>query len=165
MSKTVDVLFRAIKDDNTELTAGTINDYFGYMNMLNGEDLQLIYYMYSDLIKRKCVSKDLFENCFFTNRLDELIHKKSKFQPNGYYPEFCAKKIMVGSTYMGDSGVEQMPIIDDDHCPSCEAPGYVTKHQTLTFMAPDCCGCGVYMCKLCVKVQEGDGKCRKCLVK
>lgn len=165
MSKTIDVLFRAVKGDNTELSAGTINDYFGYKNMLNGEDLQLIYYMYSDMIKPKCVSKELFENCFFTNRLDELIHKKSKFQSSGYYKEFCDKKVVVGNTYIGDTAVEQMPIIDDNHCPSCEAPGYVTKNQTLSFMAPDCHECGVYMCKLCVTVQQGDGTCLKCLTK
>jgi len=159
MSKTVDVLFRAVKADNTELTPGTINDYFGYKNMLNGTDLQTIYCVYSDLIKRQCVPKELFENCFFTNRLDELIKQKSKYHNTGYYQQFCTSQIVIGSTYIGESDVVPLPILDDNHCPSCEAAGYVTENKMLSFMSPDCERCGVYMCKECV---TDAGICHKC---
>lgn len=164
MSKTIDVLFAAVKEDDAHLSPGAINDYFGYKNMLNGEDLHIIYSIYNDLIKTKGVTKELIENCFFTNRLDELIHTKSKHHKSGYYKLLCDKPIVIGNTYIGESDVEPLPIIDDDHCPSCEAPGYVTENQNISFMSPDCYKCGTYMCKLCVTMDSsGVGICKKCL--
>lgn len=165
MRKTVDVLFAAVKEDDNEISPGTINDYFGYKNLLNREDLQIIYSIYTDLIKRKGVTKELLENCFFTNRLDELIHTKSKYHKSGYYQQFCEKNITIGKTFIGESEVDEMPITDDNHCPSCDTEGYITENQNINFMAPDCILCGKYMCKLCVVIEESAGICLKCYKK
>ena len=163
MSNTIDKLFASVIEDTTDiLSVGALNDYFGIKNMTNNENLHLIYSIYSDMIKRKGVSKDLFQNCFFTNRLDELIHTKSKYKKSVYYIQFCAKKITIGKTYIGESGIPELQIADDNHCPCCEEPGYITHNKNLTFMSPDCIKCGIYMCKTCVTVEEGDGVCPKC---
>jgi hypothetical protein len=162
MSKTIDVLFAAVKDDSAELSAGALNDYFGIDNMSNSADLHLIYCIYNDLIKTKGVTKVLFENCFFTNRLDELIHTKSKYYKSGYYQQFCEKNIAIGKTYIGKSDTDPLPIIDDDHCPSCEASGYITNNQNIRFMEPDCYKCGTFICKKCITIEEDVGICKEC---
>jgi hypothetical protein len=162
-NKTVDMLFAAVKNDSTYISAGVLNDYFGIINMSNEENLHTIFGIYSGLIKTKSVSKQLFENCFFTNRLDELIHKKSKYHGSGYYNRFITKNIKIGNTYIGECGVEELPIMDDDHCPSCQTTGYITEHQYLSIMSPDCVKCGVFMCKMCVRAIDDVGTCPKCL--
>ena len=162
MAATIDTLFNAVLKDDVELTNGTINDYFGYSNICNPANLQIIYGIYSGLIKTKGVTKAMFENCFFTNRLDELIHTKSKYHKSGYYMQFCSNNITIGKTFIGESDIVPMPITDDDYCPSCEAHGYITENQYLSFMAPDCIKCGIYMCKLCVAITGDGGTCLKC---
>lgn len=163
MPKTIDTLFKVIQTDEGEISHGVMNDYFGYKNLADPNDLQIIFNIYTDLIKRKCVSKTLVENCFFTNRLDELFRQKSKHQPSHAYVQFCEKNMTIGTTYIGESDVGPLDIKDDDCCPSCEASGYVTEHKRLTFMTPDCISCGTYMCKDCVNcTSEDGGLCPKC---
>lgn len=162
MPKTIDALFKAIQTDDGEISRGVINDFFGYKNITDPNNLQLIFEVYVDMIKTKGVSKALVENCFVTNRLDELIHTKSTHMPSHAYVQFCAKNLTIGPTYIGESEVGPLEIKDDDCCPSCEAKGYITQHQRLTFMTPDCIDCGTYMCKGCVKVSEDGGRCPKC---
>lgn len=163
MPKTIDGLFDAIKCDDMTLSRGVLNDYFGQANIQDHSKIKVIYGLYSGMIKIKGVSKEVFENCFFTNRLDALIHKMATYHKSGYYLQFCVQQITIGSTYMGDSGVAPLPIKNDDYCPSCETVGYITQNHNITFMAPDCVQCGTFMCKACVRVCDDVGICPACL--
>ena len=71
MTATIDILFDNILklDDLQELSHQVICDYFGIQNK---ENMYIIYGIYRTLIIVKGVSKQLIENCYLTNRLDEL---------------------------------------------------------------------------------------------
>ena len=56
------------------ITELSITDLFG-KNFIE-ENYGLMYGVYEGLIKHKRVSKKMLYDCFITNRLDELIHKK-----------------------------------------------------------------------------------------
>lgn len=74
--KTIDLLFdNIINDTIQDLHPAVICDYFGFKNIKYDDNIDIIYSIYNGLIKIKGISKKLIENCFFTNRLDELIHK------------------------------------------------------------------------------------------
>jgi hypothetical protein len=78
MSKTIDLLFDNIFNDTIyDLHPAVICDYFGVENIKYNNNIDIIYGIYEGLIKMKGISKKIIENCFFTNRLDELIHKKT----------------------------------------------------------------------------------------
>ena len=40
-------------------------------------------------MKFKGVTVELLDNCFRTNRLNELVHAKFKNRQSGYYRKFC----------------------------------------------------------------------------
>ena len=45
------------------------------------------------------IHKDVIENAFLNNQLDELIHDTySKQGKTGYYKQFCDKKMKIGHT-------------------------------------------------------------------
>ena len=165
MSKTIDTLFNSILTGGL-LHPAAITDYFGDQN----EDIHFntIYGIYGGLIKYKGVSKLLLENCFKTNRLDELIHKKYTHHKSGYYADFVDKKVEIGDTYfnfgeeeMDISQIDEMLILDDDHCPSCSTCGYYTKknHELVHDAPPDCFKCENMICKMCSNFDEKEGAC------
>ena len=85
MVKTIDILFNII-EKNIPMTNSVLHDYFGNNN--NYEIVSIILALYAGLIKIKGIPKKLIENCFITNRLDELIHKKYKHHKSQYYKIF-----------------------------------------------------------------------------
>lgn len=162
MENTVDLLFYEIKHDKP-ISLSVLHDYFGIDNLNNSDNINIIYGIYAGLIKYKSVNKELFENCFITNRLDELIHVKYTFRKSSYYDMFCEKRIKIGNTYFNlktneendtIEDIEYLPITTDDYCPTCNIAGYVTKNNYDTNCPPDCFKCFKFVCKLCSNFDE-----------
>jgi len=183
MSKTIDVLFNNILTGVT-IHPAVIADYFGFDND-NEDNYSIIYGIYEGLIKYKGISKLLLENCFMTNRLDELIHKKYTHHKNKYYVNFVKKNIIIGDTYFnfiededgdfiededGDIPFEKSTILTDDYCMCCDTSGYYTKQNykllnpTLSNCVnipapPDCFICGINICKMCSNYDNKNNAC------
>jgi hypothetical protein len=161
MSKTIDLLFKNILTGD-RIHSAVIHDYFGIHNAIDDNKYSIIYGIYAGLIKYKGISKDLLENCYMTNRLDELIHKKYTYHKSKYYESFINKNISIGETYfnLDDNQQKKMIILTDDYCMSCNTFGYYTKQNYkilypslqnyLDCPAPtDCFICGNNICKMC----------------
>lgn len=179
--KTSTILVKAIKNESDyKLTYPVFVDYFGLTNI--GKDVRegkrakitekdfdkingTIQGIYKDLILYKGVTEKLLEKCFWTNRLDELIHTKYKHHKSAYYKDFCKMNIKLGPTpllgqYDPETNdklydYEYFDILDDNHCPNCLCEGYITE-QNCNFgpvdcgSGPvDCVKCGIILCKLC----------------
>lgn len=178
MSKTVDLLFETILND-TIIHPAVIVDYFGIHN--SDDNYSTIFGIYEGLIKYKGVSKVLLENCYKTNRLDELIHKKYTYHKSKYYTEFVNKNIKIGETYLNlevedneeDSRIDE--ILTDDYCSSCNTIGYITKKNYKILYPsssscekcpapPDCFNCGNIICKMCSNYDKTEEAfiCYKC---
>lgn len=175
MPKTIDLLFSEINRDMT-LSHSVICDYFGYDNM-DGENYDILYGIYQGLIKYGRVNKLLLENCFITNRLDELIHAKHTFSRTVYYQKFCKNNISIGKTYnilRDDDNVDDeddedddiITILTDDYCPSCNAIGYYTKSNNDVhpfYNYAQCYKCDQAICKLCANSdKKGNYICYTC---
>ena len=164
MSKTIDLLFESILN-GALIHPAVIADYFG---IPNEDNYSTIYGIYEGLIKHKSVPKVLLENCYKTNRLDELIHQKYTHHKSKYYVEFTNKNIKIGKTYFNfveednedDYLIDELPILTDDYCSSCNTIGYITKkNYKLLYPSlssceeypapPDCFECGNIICKMC----------------
>ena len=144
--KTIDLLFdNIINDTIQDLHPAVICDYFGFKNIKYDDNIDIIYSIYNGLIKIKGISKKLIENCFFTNRLDELIHKKHIHHKSKYYQMFCDKKIQIGKTFNNKNIVDIQEIYDDNHCPSCNIDNYIDNKVS----PPDCSKCLNNICKMC----------------
>ena len=65
-------------------------DYFG--NARSEEEISIVLGLYQVLLKKKGVTEELLENCFRSNRLNDLVHVKHYHGKSGYYNEFCKKK-------------------------------------------------------------------------
>ena len=142
MNKTIDLLYDNINNGYLAiLDKSVLNDYFG--NQLNQENNDIIYGVYESLIVLKGVSKRLIENCYMTNRLDELIYKKHIHNKNDYYKLFNEKKIKIGATFFYDNKITQIDIYDDNHCPSCNTNNY------LKLSSYECYKCLNTICELC----------------
>jgi hypothetical protein len=149
MSKTIDLLFDNIFNDTIhDLHPCIICDYFGFENIKYDDNIDIIYGIYEGLIKIKGISKKLIENCFFTNRLDELIHKKHIHHKSKYYQIFCDKQIQIGKTFDNDNKniIDIQEIYDDNHCPTCNVNDYIVSNY---ISPPDCQKCCNNICKLC----------------
>jgi hypothetical protein len=123
------------------LDKSVLNDYFG--NQINSENNDIIYGIYESLIVLKGISKRLIENCYMTNRLDELIYKKHIHIKNEYYKLFNEKKIIIGATFFYDNKITPIDIYDDNHCPSCNSNNY------LKLSSYECYKCLNTICELC----------------
>lgn len=162
MHKTVDLLFEYVRkcdiEEEQKLPNPVYFDYFGIDNICN-ENEDIILGLYIGLIKHKGIPKELIENCFKTNRLDKLIHQKYKFHGSDYYDKFCEKHITIGNTYNENSEVDELEILDDDHCPSCSQVGYITKENCngVAGRIYDCGSCFKFMCKLCSHYNDDEG--------
>ena len=156
MNKTIDLLFHNINNDylaNLEKTV--INDYFGCQDENNNE---IIYGIYEDLITIKGITKKLIENCYMTNRLDELIHIKNIHKKSNYYDLFCKNNIKIGKTFFYDNKTILLDLFDDNHCPTCNMNNYLTSNIINT----ECSICLNNMCKLCCFDDNNDNICYKC---
>ena len=130
----------------------TLVDYFGINNVTDKEIFMIIFGIYQGLIKFKGVSENLLHKCCLSGRLNELIHKKFKFMPTRYYEKFCNKKIKIDSLYTNKM---YFKIYDDDHCPKCNAKGFITETKALGI---DCPKCLHLICKECYKkIENTDG--------
>lgn len=172
--KTSTILVKAINDEpGYSINDSVILDYFGLFNVINNikkkkrrkpsrkeiDKIQnTIIGIYTGLIKYKGVTDTLLDKCFWTNRLDELIHAKYKYCKSGYYNDFVKMDIKIGPTpllgqYDPETkeklNYEDFDILDDDHCPNCLRKGYITEHNNRINGPPDCANCYVMMCKLC----------------
>ena len=102
------------------------------------------------------VSAELLHNCLLSDRLNELVHAKRKHRTGYYYRAFCSKMLDLSDQHpLGPIPFEQwMPIYSDDHCPSCNAGGYLTFDQCVHVDDDDDNddNNGIYWgCKMCVK--------------
>jgi hypothetical protein len=159
MSKTIDLLFDYIRGNIEKLPSPVYFDYFGIDNICN-ENEDTILGVYTGLIREKGISKELLENCFKTNRLDELIHQKHKFHVTVRYHKFCVKKMTIGKTYTENGeDIQKLEILDDDHCPSCLKVGYITRENCngAAGRIYDCGSCFKIMCKLCSHYNDDEG--------
>ena len=142
----------------------TIVDFFGDAIRTPSHEVKAIVLgVYQGLVCHKDVSIELLHNCMMTNRLNELVHAKYKHQPSDYYKCFCQmginlnQKVNIKALLYKDT--EELPILDDDHCPNCGTSGFVTKknHEGLI----DCAKCLTQMCKFCVS-DVVESICKKC---
>lgn len=97
MPRTIDTLFESVLSGGP-LTFGVVHDYFGLDNDTD-ENILIVYSLYEGLIRQQGITRSIIENCFLTNRLDELIHKKYMHHSSEYYKEFCRKNIKIGITF------------------------------------------------------------------
>ena len=95
----------------------------------------------------KGVSIDLLQNCFLTDRLDKLVHKKFKHRPSYYYKDFCDNKLNTKTMYGKEENIDEMEILSGGHCPRCETKGYHTQNNRTGLI--DCSRCFKLMCKFC----------------
>jgi len=163
MGRTAYLFHKIINDPDDRLqdwNPAIEDDFFG--EKYEDENFGLMYGIYYGLVKSKrCVSKELLYNCFITNRLDELIHKKYTHHKSNYYITFCEKNIVIGNTYYNfededeedhENTIEMMEITTDDFCPTCGSIGYYTNENYMvpSENSPDCYfGCGNIICKKC----------------
>ena len=133
-------------------------DYFG--NSLDSEMKQgLVLGVYEGLVKTKGVSVELLDNCFRTNRLNQLVHEKYKRRPSPHYKMFCKASIDLNAScaLLEETEGNGMKIYDDNFCPNCETEGYITERFGAGYI--DCEKCLQLMCQHCC----GDyGKCKTC---
>jgi hypothetical protein len=157
MNKNIDLLFTYVKQagyfDVEELTPSVLIDYFGYENIDNNTNLNILLALYIGLIKHKGISKQIIENCFMTNRLDEMIHKKYTHNKSSYYINYCVKNIKIGNTYVNNEtiSIEELNILTDDYCSNCCKIGYITQNNCNGDAGRiyDCCKCFQFICNQC----------------
>jgi len=145
MPTSASLLVASCLRDEFELPIPVLADYFNIKS--TEEELYLTWCVYLGLVKYKGVSADLLHKCFLANRLDELIHKKFRYNKTCYYKMFAEKNLQIGQTNLLDSIDHSFPIFDDNHCPYCISPGYLTNNNSLDM---DCEKCFQFMCKKCV---------------
>lgn len=142
MNKSIDLLYDNINNGYLAiLDKSVLNDYFG--NQINPANNEIIYGVYESLIILKGVSKNLIENCYMTNRLDELIYKKHIHNKTDYYNLFDENKIKIGATFFYDNKTTKIDIYDDNHCPSCNS---LNPNNLKTY---ECYKCLNTICELC----------------
>ena len=148
----------------TEIPTSTLMSFFGLRNMVDEKKLNIIFGIYIGLIKHQLISLKLLENCYLSNRLDELIKKKHQFNKTGYYEMFRKNKIVIGNTNPnGKKSLFPDEIKNDDYCPYCDHIGFITKHN---FLNIDCNECFVFLCKHCADMDCVNGYYHKdCLEK
>jgi hypothetical protein len=135
----------------------TISDYFG--DAKNDKQMGIILGIYQKMIISKGVSAELLDNCMKTNRLNELVHAKYKYEPTVYYKLFCSEDINLDcwpclqTVHKSD----YMKIFDDNHCPGCLKAGYITDNNRNGHI--DCEKCLKLMCKYCI---GNDTLCKNC---
>jgi hypothetical protein len=157
MNKSIDLLYDNINNGYLAiLDKLVLNDYFG--NQTNPANYEIIYGVYESLIILKGISKNLIENCYMTNRLDELIYKKHIHNKTDYYKLFNENKIMIGATFFYDNKTTKIDIYDDNHCPSCNSTNY------LNLKTYECYKCLNTICELCNYYDEKSKiyTCNKC---
>jgi len=96
--KTINLLYDGIKnyDYSFESSMAVQFDYYG-INIDNVERSSLTE-MYTYIIHEHNVSRELIENCFKTNRLDELIDF------------YIQKNFVIGNTYIIGEPIQELPI-------------------------------------------------------
>ena len=78
-----------------------IADYFGMENLMKNDldELCIIFGLYIKMIMSWNIHKDVIEDAFKNNKLDELIHHTyAKHGKTGFYKMFCDKKMKIGNT-------------------------------------------------------------------
>lgn len=163
-----------VDDDYSILTRGTIADFFGRNSP--DDNRNIIYCVYAGLVKFQGVSIELLNNCFATNRLDELIYAKNSHAKSHYYQQFVVNKIQIGKTCYSaselsdepdesDDIVSPMPIYNMDHCPSCNTSGYITEKHRKINGPPDCVSCYKLICTKCSlqRDKENGHMCKTCI--
>jgi hypothetical protein len=165
-------------EPNGQIGILILNDYFGIdTNKTLLIDVQqkinILYGIYEGLIKIKWCNEYLLDKCLQYNKLDELIITKYKHHNNSqYYRDFILYKIFIGSTKNYNKFNNQydliddnnnilhknFTILDDDHCPSCNRNGFITKKNSLqnTNFVPDCSKCFTPLCINCAYDENND---------
>jgi hypothetical protein len=108
-----------------------LTDYFGHASTSGDEeDITIVFGVYQGMVKSG-VSAELLHNCLLSDRLNELVHAKHKHRTGYYDRAFYYKMLGLPDQHpLGPIPYEQlMPIYSDDHCPSCNANGYLTLDQ------------------------------------
>ena len=133
-------------NDNVFPSLPVLVDYFG--NAKSEEEISIVLGLYRVLLKKKGVTGELLENCFRSNRLNDLVHAKHYHGKSGYYNEFCKKKIDLRTvTCLDPIPIEEhMPILSDDYCPICNVKGYYSKDL---FILLQCIRSSNWMCRMC----------------
>ena len=142
-------------------TFPVIADYFG--NAASNEDIMIVFGVYQGLVLRKDVDVELLNNCFHSNKLDELVHARFKVQPTGYYDMFKMRNIKLEPPFACLAALpkaEHLPIYTDDECPICGEEGFITEHKKT---GAECTKCLCYVCNECF-AYDGVAPviCRKC---
>ena len=132
--------------------------------------INILYRIYEGLIKYKYCNEYLLDKCLKFNRLDELIKEKYKFNKSEYYNDLIENSIYIGKTFAfyknntnGDLIDNENNIIynnfkifNDDHCPSCNCNGFITKNLSVSCIGivPDCKKCYIPICINCAYIDD-----------
>ena len=154
MTNTAETLYDCCLSDEIP-PLPVLNDYFGSARGM--AEICLVLGVYQGLVKQKGLTKELQENCFRTDRLNELVHMKYMHRKSGYYKQFRDLGIDLHTNTMLTCDTEPMPIFDDDFCANCQTEGYLTEDNRAGHI--DCETCLQLMCRFCY---GKDGDCIKC---
>ena len=157
MTNTAEILYDCCLSDVIP-PLPVLSDYFGSARGV--PEICVVLGVYQGLIKQKGLTKELLENCFRTDRLNELVHMKYMHRKSGYYKQFRDLGIDLHTNTMLTCDTEPMPIFDDDFCANCQTEGYLTENNRAGHI--DCETCLQLMCRFCY---GKDGDCIKCCQK
>ena len=152
MTTTTEGLIKCCLSDELPDSLGIIADYFN-IDEFNKEKFLILYGVYQDMITEKGVDEKLLHNCLLHNRLNELIHKKFKYNPTYNYNMFCENNINIINDGITFKNLKYMMIYSDDFCPKCLKKGYYTNDNKLD---TDCAKCLQLICKHCLKNIDND---------
>jgi hypothetical protein len=110
MNTTAASLINSITTNSHDLSSPVLIDYFGMNNINNTTSMNIIYNLYSSLINDKGVNVELLHNCYLTNRLDSLIHKKFTYNRTPYYSDFITMKLSLKNPMHLKNNIKPMKI-------------------------------------------------------
>jgi len=125
-----------------------------FAGIIQTEKQEILRRIYRTLFNAKGLTVELLANCYQTNRLNELIHKKFKFKPSIIYQRFCSEIGYVRPLCSEPvDNAQCLEILDDDHCPTCNKKGFYTENRNIS---KRCNECNNIMCISCY------GECNTC---
>ena len=136
----------------TPLSVIIIGMYFA--GIIQTEKQEILRRLHRVMFKVKGLSVELLVNCYQTNRLNELTHKKFEHKQSITYQRYCNEIRHLHPLCLDPlEEPEYLEILSDDHCPVCNMKGFYSQNRNLS---NKCSECYNIMCISCY------GQCNKC---